>query len=381
MTAREPRSPASTAPRTRIWFAGGGTGGHLYPGLAIARALVALDPAIEPFFIGARRGIETRVLPTQGFGYELLDLHPLYRPQVWKNWRTVAGAAGAWRRLGTLAADHRPALVLGTGGYAMGLAAAWAGAHGIPVHQQVADSVPGLTARLVSRWSRALYLGFPEAAGRLHGGEKLAVGNPIEPPPEPRPDRRMARARWGFPQDEGRVVLVFGGSQGARAVNDAVAGWITSGLPSDTCVLWATGAGQYDRYSALSVDGRVVVTPYLSPIADAYACADLAVTRAGAMTCAELLAWGIPAVMIPLPTSAADHQTTNAKTLEAAGAAVCFPQRLLTSRALADTVEGIVRSESRLDLMTNAAKARARPGAASQIAVHVLNCVRGNRKH
>src|SRR6266567_6994145 len=103
---------------TRIVFAGGGTGGHLYPGIAIARALVRARPSIEPFFVGARRGIERQVLPTTEFPHLLLDLHPLYRPAVWNNWKTLAGAVGAWRSIGALVRQDRPAVLVGTGGYA-----------------------------------------------------------------------------------------------------------------------------------------------------------------------------------------------------------------------------------------------------------------------
>ncbi|MDX2184488.1 MAG: UDP-N-acetylglucosamine--N-acetylmuramyl-(pentapeptide) pyrophosphoryl-undecaprenol N-acetylglucosamine transferase [Gemmatimonadaceae bacterium] len=363
--------------RRRVWFAGGGTGGHLYPGLAIARALVALDPGVEPFFVGAARGIERTVLPGQPFGHVLLDLHPIYRQRPWENWKTLRGALGAWRTLDRLADTVPPALVVGTGGYAMGLAAAWGGWHRVPVVQQVADVVPGLTAKLASRWSHELYLGFPEAARHLAGGEKIATGNPIEPPPSPRPDRAAARAKWGFPQSGGRVVLVFGGSQGARAINDAVAEWVRRGVGEHTYVLWATGTAQYDRYASLESAGRVRVLPYLSPIADGYSAADLAVTRAGAMTCAELTAWGIPAVMIPLPTAAADHQTTNARTLEDAGCAVFFPQSRLTPESLSATIAMMVEEPGRLDRMGAAAKARARPNAAKDIAARVLMIVNG----
>jgi UDP-N-acetylglucosamine--N-acetylmuramyl-(pentapeptide) pyrophosphoryl-undecaprenol N-acetylglucosamine transferase len=359
----------------RVWFAGGGTGGHLYPGLAIARALVAQAPAIEPFFIGAKRGVERTVLPNQGFGFDLLDLHPLYRRTPLDNWKTLRGAIGAWRRLSELARERPPALVFGTGGYAMGLTAAWARVHGVPVVQVVADVVPGLTARWVARWSRELYLGFPEAAERLTGGEKFSTGNPIAPPPNPRPNPGAARAGFALDPSLKRVVLVFGGSQGAKAINEAVAGWVRSGVGDGIGIIWATGPSQHSDFASCAEPGRVVVTPYLSPIADAYAAADLAVTRAGAITCAELSAWGLPSIMVPLPTAAADHQTTNARALEQAGASVCFPQSGLTSDGLRDVVEKILGSSERLVAMRAAAEGRARPSAAADIAARVMTLV------
>src|SRR5256885_10771328 len=134
----------------RVFFAGGGTGGHLYPGLGIASALRQTDSRIEPFFIGARRGIEKDVLPQAGFAFELLDLHPLYRSQPWENWKTVGGAFGSWRRIAAEVRSEPPACVIGTGGYVSGLALAYATGHHIPVVLQEQNKQPRLTARFFS---------------------------------------------------------------------------------------------------------------------------------------------------------------------------------------------------------------------------------------
>src|SRR5439155_11843212 len=179
----------------RVLFAGGGSGGHLYAGLAIARAVIRARPEATPFFVGALRGIERDVLPTTEFPHALLDLHPLYRGQPWRNWKTAAGAIGGWRRLGTLVANDRPAVIVGTGGYASGLALAYAKVHRIPYVLQEQNSYPGLTMRVFARWAREVYLGYPEAERHLSGSSEttmLDTGNPIEPPPSPRPDRALA---------------------------------------------------------------------------------------------------------------------------------------------------------------------------------------------
>ena len=359
---------------TRIVFAGGGTGGHLYPGIAIARALVRARPSIEPFFVGALRGIERDVLPKTEFPHLLLDLHPLYRRAIWNNAKTVAGAATAWRRIGEMVREQRPAAVVGTGGYAAGIMLAYAVAHRIPILQQAGDSVPGLTARAFSRWSREIYLNFPEAASRLtphHVGSLLDTGAPIEPPPLPRPDRRAARSAWGFPADGGRVLLVYGGSQGSLAINRVVAEWIERGLPPDLRLIWGTGRATYDQFKACESE-RVRVRDYLAPIADAYAASDLALARAGAMTTAELFAWGIPAVLVPLPTAAADHQTTNAQTLERAGAAIHIPQSQLTVERTDGTIRRLLENPAALEQLSRSAIARARPNAAEDIARRIL---------
>ena len=358
----------------RVVFAGGGTGGHLYPGLAIARALVRLEPRVRPLFVGALRGVERDVLPGTGFEHLLLDLHPLYRARPWENWRTVAGLASAWRALGAAFRAERPALVVGTGGYASGAALVYAAAHGIPIALQEQNSAPGLTTRWFAPRARAVFLGVPEAAPRLRVRDASVIaslGNPIEPPPVPRPDRAAARRAWGFPERGGTVVLAFGGSQGARGINDAVDAWAERGLPPDTYLIWGTGRAPYERY-ARRTSTRVAVRPYLSPIAGAYAAADLAVTRSGALTIAELSAWGIPAVLVPLPTAAGDHQTANARTLAAAGAALMIPQQEFSADRLDSTVRSLVADPPRLASLSAAMTSRARPNAAAEIATRLL---------
>jgi len=167
---------------------------------------------------------------------------------------------------------------------------------------------------------------------------------------------------------------VFGGSQGARAINDAVDAWVGRGLPRDIRMIWATGRTHYDRYAARE-SPMVRVRPFLAPIADAYAAADLAVTRAGAITTAELCAWGIPMVLIPLPTAAADHQTANARALESSGAAIHFPQAALSADSLSRVVEELAGDAARRAALASAALERGRPGAAEDVARRILRAV------
>ena len=364
--------------RTTVLFAGGGTGGHLYPGLAIARTLVRLDPSVQPFFIGAKRGLERTVLPTTEFPHLLLDLHPLYRAKPWDNWRTIRGAVGAWREIGALVRRERPRLIVGTGGYAAGLALAYGVAHHLPIVQQAGDSYPGITARAFRRWTREYYLAFPEAA-RVLGGkaeQHIDTGAPIEPPPTPRPDRAAARVAWGFPDTGGHVILVYGGSQGSRAINLVVGEWVRRGLPESLYLIWMTGKATHGEFASLD-GGRVRVREYLSPIADAYAATDIAIARAGAMTTAELFAWQIPAVLIPLPTAAADHQSANARALAAAHAAIDLEQASLTVETLDRAVLGLTSDPAAYAKLAAGASARARPGAAETIARRILRRLGG----
>jgi UDP-N-acetylglucosamine--N-acetylmuramyl-(pentapeptide) pyrophosphoryl-undecaprenol N-acetylglucosamine transferase len=361
----------------RILFAGGGTGGHLYPGLAIARALRQLEPRAAPFFIGALRGIEKHVLPTTGFEFELLDLHPLYRSQPWLNWRTVRGAFGAWRSVGRIARARPPICVVGTGGYASGITLGYAAAHRIPIAIQEQNSFPGLTTRFFSRYARQVHNGFPEASRFLSPGSHTQIfdtGNPIEPPPSPLPDRAAARKEWGFPAEGGRVMLIYGGSQGARAINETVARWLSRTDLQELCVIWATGERSYKEFAGLESE-RVRIRPYLAPIASAYAAAEFALSRGGAMATAELCAWGIPPIVVPLPTAAADHQMANAKALAAAGAADLIPQSELSPERLEECVRALVTDPRRLAEKSAAALSRARPEAAIDIASHILSMV------
>ena len=354
----------------RIVFAGGGTGGHLYPGLAIARAMRRIAPQVSPFFVGALRGIEKNVLPAAEFRHALLDLHPLYRSRPWENWKTLRGAISAWRGIGAIVAEERPAVVVGTGGYASGLALAYARMHGIPYVVQEQNSFPGITTRFFARSARQIHLGFPEAAARLKPGKNTKVfdtGNPIEPPPAPRPDRAVARASWKFPARGGQVLLVYGGSQGSKAINDVVASWIQHGIPDSLYIIWATGEKTYTDYAALESD-RVRVRAYLAPVSEAYAAADLALSRGGAMATAELCAWGIPPVIVPLPTAAADHQTANARALEVAGAGELIAQSSLTVGVLDTTIRRLIDDPALLAARSDAVLARARPHAAETIA-------------
>lgn len=322
--------------------------------------------------MGAQRGIEREVLPTTEFPHLLLDLHPLYRPRLWKNWRTLRGAWRGWGQLNALAAERAPALVVGTGGYASGLTLFWASRHGVNAVQHVGDAIPGLTARFATRYTSEVYLGFPEAAAYLPQGRGtyLETGNPIEPPPDIRPAAVASRARWGFPASA-KVLLVFGGSQGARPLNQAVASWVESGaVPRGLCVLWATGRAHHDAFKHLDrADVRVV--PYLAPIAEAYAAADLALVRGGMMGTSELCAWGIPMIIVPLPAAANDHQSANARVLAAAGAALHLAQRDLGVESLSAAIGGLVDHPLALTAMAAAAQSRGRPDAAHKIAARV----------
>jgi UDP-N-acetylglucosamine--N-acetylmuramyl-(pentapeptide) pyrophosphoryl-undecaprenol N-acetylglucosamine transferase len=231
-----------------------------------------------------------------------------------------------------------------------------------------------MTTRWLARRARQIHLGFPEAAARLRAGRGTRVftyGNPITPPAtEP---RRRARARdaLGLPAQV-KVLLVIGGSQGSRAINRAVADALAAGALGDVALLWSTGPAHFEQYRPLDRPPLVQVRPFWDPVATAYGAADLVVARAGAMTTAELCAYGLPSILVPFPHAAADHQNRNAEALERAGAAVRLQERALTGQTLARAIGDILERPARLLDMGRAAAARGQPDAAARIAAELL---------
>src|SRR5262245_25638477 len=342
------------------------------PALAIATALRELDPTVEPVLVGAERGVEAKILPTRDLRYHLLPAEPIYRRQWWKNLRWPVVALGLLRRIAALYREERPVAVIGTGGYASGPVVYWGARAGLPVAIQEQNAYPGVTTRLLSRVARHVYLGLPEARPLLHAGRRTEffdTGNPISPPT---PERRgSALRRFGITSD-GPVILVTGGSQGALGINRAVAGWLDRATLEGSTLLWVTGRGTYGEFSRYHRPPTVQVIDFLDPMADGYAVADLVVSRAGMMTVAELCAWGLPSVLVPLPTAAADHQTHNARVLQQAGAAVLLPQSQLTGARLRSEVARMLADRPRRLAVANAARSRGRPQASHEIASKLL---------
>ena len=365
-----------------VVFSGGGTGGHLYPALALADALRRIRSDVDVRFVGARRGIEARVLPERGEKHLLLPVVGFPR------------SAPLWRRLGALlplaralagALAHlarlRPEVVVVTGGYAgapTGLAAVLLR---IPLVIQEQNAEPGLVTRVLSRWARQIHLAFPEAADRLPAGgrDRIRVsGNPVRAPdPERAPDRNVACRAFDLDPSV-PVVLVVGGSQGAAALNDALVEMVRSREP-DFQLLWSTGPAHLESVRERlggAAGERIRVLGYIDDMPSALAAADLAVSRAGAMATSEFLAWGLPSILVPLPGAAADHQTRNAVALENAGAAVHLSQDALSGATLLERIHAVLEGGKReLERMARAARERGRPRAAEEIARAVTELI------
>jgi UDP-N-acetylglucosamine--N-acetylmuramyl-(pentapeptide) pyrophosphoryl-undecaprenol N-acetylglucosamine transferase len=321
------------------------------PALALAQAFIDAGRGIEPVLVGAARGIEADVLPRYPFRHHLLPIEPIYRRTWWKNLRWLLIANRVWRAVGRVLEAEHPAIVIGTGGYAAG-PVVW-----------------------LARRARQIHLGFPEARARLAPGpttQVFTLGNPVRPP-EPGP-RESALGELGLGAQR-PTLLVFGGSQGARAINYAVAGALERRLLDDVNVLWGTGLEHADALARYAAPGRVVIRGFFDPMTVPYRAADVVVARAGAMTVAELCAWGKPSILVPLPSAAADHQAQNARALAEAGAAIHLPERDLTAYALADQVSQLLGDRTRLESVAARARARGNPNAAREIVSKILTVV------
>ncbi len=358
----------------KVIVAGGGTGGHLMPALAIAQALKELDAQVIPVLVGAKRGVEAAILPERPFQYYLLPAEPLYRKQWWKNVRWAVLAWRLWKECRRIIELEKPKAVVGTGGYASGPMLFVASRSGIPIVLQEQNAYPGLTTRYFAGRAVQIHLGLSEAARYLPArlGDRLRYsGNPISPPPAGL-DKYSARLRLDLPTSV-PAILVFGGSQGARVLNRAVREMLEGEMLENVALLWATGRLEWEQYRHFHQPPLRQVRAFWDPIAVAYRAADLAIARAGAMTTAELCAFGLPSILVPLKSAAADHQTKNAQALEADGAAFHLPEDRLSAPTLWGLVEKILGDSELAERMRSAASSRAKPEAARSIASAVLD--------
>ena len=357
-----------------VVIAGGGTGGHLYPGIAVARELLRRVPGAVVTFAGTARGIEARVVPREGFALDVLRSSGLKGTSPAALARGLAllplGGVDAWR----IVSRRRPDLVIGVGGYSSGPVVLAAAVRGIPTMLLEQNAVPGLTNRLLSRVVTAAAVTFDTTAA-FFGRKALVAGNPVRPEFfAPEETNEPAAGRDG--SGGAARVLIFGGSQGAHAINMAMveAAPRLAARPGGLAITHQTGerdlAAVREGYRAAGLDARV--EPFLYEMHREMKAADILVCRAGATTIAEFTAAAKPAVLIPLPTAADDHQRRNAQVLVDAGAAELIEQKDLTGDLLAARILALAGDAPRLARMASQARRFARPEAARVIVDRAL---------
>jgi UDP-N-acetylglucosamine--N-acetylmuramyl-(pentapeptide) pyrophosphoryl-undecaprenol N-acetylglucosamine transferase len=351
----------------RLLIAGGGTGGHLFPGIAVAEEVVRRGGQV--LFVGTSRGLEARAVPAAGYALELLEVSGLKRVGLKATLRGLLRLPKAFFRSLSVLRRFRPHVVLGVGGYASGpmvlVAALWR----YPTAIQEQNSVPGITNRILSRLVRVVIVAFDEARRFFPAGKTETIGNPVR---SKLVATLTAGASSADPSASPRI-LVVGGSQGARAVNDLVLAAVeflakNGSLPA---TVHQTGPSDKDRcserYRAMGVADRIEVRPFIDDMAAEYHRASLVIARAGALTLAELAIAGRPAILIPLPTAADDHQSKNAARFAAAGAAIVLNQRASTGAELAQLLGDLLADAGRRQAMATAMRRLARPNAAADI--------------
>jgi UDP-N-acetylglucosamine--N-acetylmuramyl-(pentapeptide) pyrophosphoryl-undecaprenol N-acetylglucosamine transferase len=353
---------------TALLFAGGGTGGHVFPMIAVADAVRALAPEVRLTFVGTERGLEVTALPARGYSLETLRIAPLRGGGIRGALRGAALAARAVPEARRLIRRHAPLAVLSVGGYAAGPVALAARSLGIPVALVEPNGAIGLANRFVSPFVQRAYTAFPEAARHFTTKIVLETGVPLRAGFAPQPFR------------PGRLlsVLVLGGSQGAQSLNRAVPRALSSSA-LDVTVVHQCGAGKDAEvralYAELGAAARVTVVPFIDDMPSALAAADLVIGRAGASAIAEICAVGRPSILIPYPF-AGDHQRHNSESLERRGAAISLRASEATPERLEAEITRLDRDRSALARIADAARSLGRPFAATMIAEDLLGLAR-----
>jgi len=352
-------------------FAGGGTGGHVYPGIALARSIEERRPNASIVWIGTADRVEARAVPAAGYRFETLDVAFLKGRRGLDLARACGRLPGALYRAAALVAQIDPCCVIGLGGFVSGPVAAVAATRGIPLFLLEQNATPGMTNRIAARGARRVYATFEASRDHLPKGKVEVLGNPVRPDLRTVFERRQPR-RPMVPR-----VLVFGGSQGARTLNRAMPTHFGTlkrdGLGFE--VWHATGVHEVDAVSAAYREAGVEarVTPYIDDMAAAYAWADLAVCRAGATSIAELTVVGLPAIYVPFPFAADDHQTANALAVVEAGGGVLIPDDEFSTARVVNVLGPLLRFPETLGRMGQAARVLARPDAADRITDDLLS--------
>ncbi len=367
----------------RVLIAGGGTGGHLFPGMAVVEELRRRwadasggGATLEVTFVGTAKGIESRLLPAAREKLELLDVTPLKGRSAAELAASLMRLPGAYARCVSILRSARPDVVLGVGGYASGPMLLAARSIGVPTALLEQNAHVGMTNRILAPVVGRAYITFDETRA-VFGEKARVVGNPVR-----RAFVEAARMALADPsgfEARARKVLVVGGSQGAQHMNEVVPGALAAAGITGLEVVHQTGAAMLDtvkaRYAELGV--RAEVVPFIDDMARAYASAQLVIARAGATTLAEICAIGRPAVLVPYPHAADDHQTKNAQALERAGAAVMVRDADLEERSLGAKLRALLSDDALRAAMARSARDHGRPEAAAAIVDDLIAWIGG----
>ncbi|AGC47467.1 MULTISPECIES: undecaprenyldiphospho-muramoylpentapeptide beta-N-acetylglucosaminyltransferase [Myxococcus] len=349
----------------KVLIAGGGTGGHLFPGIALAEEVVTRHHANEVVFVGTERGLEARVVPREGYPLELVKVQGLKGKGLFSLLKALVALPLAFIESFRILVRQKPDVVVGVGGYASGpvVLAAWL--MGIPTAIQEQNALPGLTNKVLGKVVRVVFIAFEEARRFFPEKKVQLIGNPIR-------RKLMDNYLRSHVAHENFSVLVFGGSLGARGINQRMLEALDSlgDLKGDVRFVHQTGKNDLEMVRKGYADKgfQAEVVEFIDDMSSAYAKADLVVCRAGATTLAELTVCKKASILIPFPHATDDHQTVNARALVDAGAALMFQESELTGQKLAETLRTLKSQPERLKGMEKKAALLGRPEAAKELA-------------
>lgn len=357
----------------RVIMTGGGTGGHIYPAIAIADKIMDRTNDSEILFVGTTHGLEKDLVPNAGYDIKFITVQGLNRKNLLKNFKVLADYNKGKKQARQIIMDFKPDLVIGTGGYASSPVVKVAASMGIPSFIQEQNAFPGISNKMLERYVDKVFLGFEEAGKYFKHPEKhLVTGNPVRAEFF-NFDRNAAREKLGLSDDD-FMVLSFGGSQGAGRINKAMINVVKgyNGI-GNVKVFFATGKAYYDpimteiKDIGIRPDKNIKILEYISNMQDYLAAADLVVARSGALTVSEIAICGRPSILIPSPNVTGDHQTFNAKAIADKGGAVLLPEDKLSGRTLLDEIDKLRVDKEKLKTMAEKAKESAPMDACDMI--------------
>lgn len=361
----------------RIVLTGGGTGGHIYPAVAVGKHMKLQHPDTQLLYIGTSRGLESRIIPEQGIPFEAVEITGFRRKLSFENVKTIVRFLKGVQRSKQLLRQFKPDIVVGTGGYVCGPVVYAAAKLGIPtfIHEQ--NAIPGLTNQFLSKYVSAVGVSFKETQAHFAKAKRsVYTGNPCATNVLRAPAGKGYES-LGLPA-KSKFVLMVGGSRGAKALNEAMISMapFLDQLP-DVYFVFVTGESYYEstlnriEQAVPSGTKQLKVLPYLHNMAEVLADATIVVSRSGASSLAEMTALGLPSILIPSPNVTNNHQEANARSLVEAGAAEMLLEKELTGESLLTRIQAIVYDDTRMKQMSQASKRLSVPDSASLIAAEL----------
>lgn len=343
----------------RVIISGGGTGGHIYPGVAIAKKIKEKHSDAEILFIGSKNGLEGKLVPKEGFKIKLIEVEGLNKKVSFKTFSSVKKVFKGYSQASKIISEFKPDAVIGTGGYVCGPVVLSASLKKIPtiIHEQ--NAIPGMTNKILSKFVKKIAITFKESQKFFPDKKVIYTGNPIRSQIL-NADKGLSRDKLGFEKNK-KLVLAVGGSRGAKNLNSAVLDIIPEVIKNDLQLLFITGEGGYNdiikeaHKRGYKIGKEVKILPYLYEMENALASCDIIISRAGATILSEVTALGLPSILIPSPYVANNHQELNANALEKNGAAIKLREVDLKGSLLSQKLFSLAGSNE-LDAMRKASK-------------------------